>query len=205
MPCSSLDRYAVQPYGHGRRSMCVAWEGGVAMHGCAFAEPRLRCVLPFEAEPSEVRLLRRATVTQLGQWGMASAAEEAELVVTELATNVIKHVGGGASATLILEWHRERLRVEVHDKGRSLPTLRRPAVMMSAGVASICLPLWRRTGGRRSRPSVSPCGVRSRYSRLCASVSSGFAEYWRRTWEAAPPSLCQGAVRRFSLRSPQSS
>lgn len=124
MPCSLTDRYAMQPYGHGRRSMCVAWEGGVAVPGYEVTEPRLRCVLPFEAEPSEVRLLRRAAAEQLSQWGMPVASDEAELLVTELATNVIKHVGEGASATLILEWRTERLRVEVHDKSRTVPSLR---------------------------------------------------------------------------------
>ncbi|WP_189908737.1 ATP-binding protein, partial [Streptomyces capillispiralis] len=83
-----------------------------------------RCVLPFEALPAEVRLLRRSAVAQLGQWGVPSIGDEAQLVVTELATNVIKHVGEGTSATLILEWKGERLRVEMHDKSRSLPAPR---------------------------------------------------------------------------------
>jgi hypothetical protein len=50
------------------------------------------------------------------------AADEAELLVTELATNVIKHVGEGAPASLILEWRGERLRLEVHDKSRVVPS-----------------------------------------------------------------------------------
>ena len=83
--------------------------------------PRFRCVLPFEAQPAEVRLLRRAAVAQLGRWGVPSAVEETELLVTELVTNVIKHVGEGAPATLVLEWRYARLRVEVHDKSRTLP------------------------------------------------------------------------------------
>ncbi|MEH0555704.1 ATP-binding protein [Streptomyces sp. B21-101] len=91
------------------------------MPGCEAHGPRFRCVLPFEADPAEVRLLRRAAVAQLEQWGAASVAEETELLVTELVTNVIKHVGGRVSATLILEWRCERLRVEVHDKSRILP------------------------------------------------------------------------------------
>ncbi|MGQ5592168.1 ATP-binding protein [Streptomyces sp. ESR1.13] len=82
-----------------------------------------RSVLPFRAMPAEVGLLRQAAVAQLGRWGMRRAVEEVELVVTELATNVIKHVGEGASATLVLEWKGERLRVEVHDKSRSAPSL----------------------------------------------------------------------------------
>ncbi|MER6158420.1 ATP-binding protein [Streptomyces sp. NPDC001868] len=93
------------------------------MLGCEVTEPRPRFVLPFEAVPTEVRLLRRAAVAQLTQWGMPIAADEVALLVTELATNVIKHVGEGAAATLILEWRSERLRVEVHDKSRAVPSL----------------------------------------------------------------------------------
>ncbi|MFJ7078108.1 ATP-binding protein [Streptomyces sp. NPDC098781] len=94
------------------------------MRGYEVTEPRLRCVLPFEAAPAEVSLLRRAAAKQLLRWGMPVAVDEAELLVTELATNVVKHVGEGASATLILEWKGERLRLEVHDKSRAVPSLR---------------------------------------------------------------------------------
>lgn len=93
------------------------------MPGYEFTEPRLRSVLPFEAAPTEVRLLRRAAVAQLSRWGMPVAADEAELLVTELATNVVKHVGEGTPASLILEWRGERLRLEVHDKSRAVPSL----------------------------------------------------------------------------------
>ncbi|MFJ9742773.1 ATP-binding protein [Streptomyces sp. NPDC101166] len=94
------------------------------MPDCEVTQPRLRCVLPFQAVPAEVRLLRRATAKQLSQWGAPVAADEAELVVTELATNVVRHVGEGVSATLILEVRGDRLRVEVHDKSRVAPSLR---------------------------------------------------------------------------------
>ncbi|MEV4226295.1 ATP-binding protein [Streptomyces bobili] len=94
------------------------------MPGYEFAEPRLRCVLPFEAAPAEVGLLRRAASKQLSQWGMPVAVDEAELLVTELASNVVKHVGEGVSATLLLEWRGERLRLEVHDKSQALPSPR---------------------------------------------------------------------------------
>lgn len=115
----------MQSYGYDRRSMCVAREGGVgAMSGYKVTESRLRSVLPFEAAPAEVHLLRRATVKQLSRWGTPVAVDEAELLVAELATNVVKHVGKGASATLILEWTGERLRLEVHDKSPVVPSLR---------------------------------------------------------------------------------
>ncbi|MEV1077135.1 ATP-binding protein [Streptomyces sp. NPDC050211] len=94
------------------------------MPGYEVTEPRLRCVLPFEAAPAEVRLLRRAVVRQLGRWGMPIAVDEAELLVAELATNVVKHVGEGVSATLVLEWKGERLRLEVHDRSQVVPSLR---------------------------------------------------------------------------------
>ena len=94
------------------------------MPGYEATEPRLRCVLPFEAAPAEVRLLRRTTVQQLCQWGASLATEEVELLVTELATNVLKHVGEGALATLILERKGERLRLEVHDMSPVVPTIR---------------------------------------------------------------------------------
>ncbi|MFD7130377.1 ATP-binding protein [Streptomyces sp. NPDC059894] len=94
------------------------------MPGHEVTEPRSRCVLPFEAVPTEVGRLRRAVAQQLSEWGVRAAVDEAELLVTELATNVVKHVGEGASATLILEWKGERLRLEVHDRSTVLPSLR---------------------------------------------------------------------------------
>jgi len=99
----------------------------VAVPGYDRSEPRLRCVLPFEAAPAEVPLLRRAAAKQLARWGVTAARDETELLVTELATNVFKHVGEGVSATLILEWRGEMLRLEVHDKSQVVPTSRRPA------------------------------------------------------------------------------
>ncbi|MEU5042715.1 ATP-binding protein [Streptomyces griseorubiginosus] len=96
------------------------------MPGYDRSEPRLRCVLPFEAAPAEVPLLRRAAAKQLARWGVTAARDETELLVTELATNVFKHVGEGASATLILEWRGEMLRLEVHDKSQAVPTSRTP-------------------------------------------------------------------------------
>jgi anti-sigma regulatory factor (Ser/Thr protein kinase) len=85
---------------------------------------RFRCALPFEAAPAEIPLLRRVASGLLGEWGLRASADEVELLVTELATNVIKHVGEGSSAVLIMEWTRDRLRVEVHDRSWTLPQVR---------------------------------------------------------------------------------
>ncbi|MFJ6519118.1 ATP-binding protein [Streptomyces filamentosus] len=89
--------------------------------------PELRRVLPFDAVPGEFSLLRRAVRSTLGDWGVLNAADEAELVVTELATNVMKHVGEGVPATLVLEPRGSRLRVELHDTSTVVPKAEREA------------------------------------------------------------------------------
>ncbi|MFJ3770230.1 ATP-binding protein [Streptomyces sp. NPDC090075] len=94
------------------------------MSGCQSVEAQLRWVLPFEAAPSELRPLRRAAAKQLSRWGLSGDAENAVLVITELATNVVKHVGESVSAALILENMGERLRLEVHDRSRAVPALK---------------------------------------------------------------------------------
>ncbi|MFK8910097.1 ATP-binding protein [Streptomyces sp. YS-3] len=81
----------------------------------------LRCVLPFEAASSELCVLRRGVRTQLRLWGLAAVLDEVQLVVTELATNVVKHVGEGSPATLVLEAVGDRLRIELHDKSHAVP------------------------------------------------------------------------------------
>ncbi|MEU1790939.1 ATP-binding protein [Streptomyces sparsogenes] len=80
-----------------------------------------RCVLPFTAEPPQLALLRHTVRAQLAAWGMSPLADEAQLVVTELASNVIKHVGEGTAATLVLDVDADQLRVELHDKSQSEP------------------------------------------------------------------------------------
>ncbi|WP_203186481.1 ATP-binding protein [Streptomyces pratensis] len=83
----------------------------------------LRSVLPFEAEPTRVRDLRKAVRGQLAEWGLAAVIDEAELAASELASNVIKHVGRGTAATLVLEVTGERLRIELHDMSHCPPAL----------------------------------------------------------------------------------
>ncbi|MFD8568246.1 ATP-binding protein [Streptomyces sp. NPDC059639] len=83
--------------------------------------PQLRCVLPFEAVPLEMRRLRQEVAGVLRRWKADALVEEAQLVVTELATNVLVHVGEGSVATVILEARGGRLRIEVHDKSHAIP------------------------------------------------------------------------------------
>ncbi|MFD8060220.1 ATP-binding protein [Streptomyces cyaneofuscatus] len=78
-------------------------------------------MVPFEAAPAQLSGLRQVVRSQLDLWDASAIAEEAELVVTELGTNVIKHVGRDAAASLVLELREGRVRLEVHDRSRVLP------------------------------------------------------------------------------------
>ncbi|WTP94752.1 ATP-binding protein [Streptomyces anulatus] len=90
---------------------------------CESKEACPRYVVPFEAAPAQLSELRRAVRSQLGSWDASAVVEEAELVATELGANVIKHVGRDAAASLVLELRQRRVRLEVHDRSRSLPAL----------------------------------------------------------------------------------
>ncbi|MEU6575860.1 ATP-binding protein [Streptomyces sp. NPDC046805] len=86
--------------------------------------PRKPWNLAFTAEPAEVAVLRRTMRLHLGIWGLHHIADEAQLCVSELVSNVINHVGRGTLATLAVSMSGTRLRIEVHDPDtRALPTL----------------------------------------------------------------------------------
>ncbi|MEV7424102.1 MULTISPECIES: ATP-binding protein [unclassified Streptomyces] len=76
------------------------------------------------ADPVQLHILRRVVREQLKTWNASALADETQLAVTELATNVIKHVGRGVSATLVMEPAEDGLRIEMHDTSYEMPTLR---------------------------------------------------------------------------------
>jgi anti-sigma regulatory factor (Ser/Thr protein kinase) len=80
--------------------------------------------LDFTAEPEEVAALRRIMRLHLGVWGLHEVTEVAQLCVSELVSNIIKHVGVGTPATLGVSMNGTRLRIELHDPDtRARPTL----------------------------------------------------------------------------------
>ncbi|WP_371772982.1 ATP-binding protein [Streptomyces sp. NBC_01438] len=80
--------------------------------------------LPFLAEPEEVAGLRRVVRLHLRLWGLSEVVDAAEICVSELAANVITHVGEGTPATLVVEMNGTHLRVALRDPDtRVLPTL----------------------------------------------------------------------------------
>ncbi|MFD5480846.1 ATP-binding protein [Streptomyces hawaiiensis] len=87
--------------------------------------PRKPWDIAFTAEPAEVAALRRIMRLHLDVWGLQDLADEAQLCVSELVSNVITHVGPGTPATLAVSMQGTHLRIEVHDPDpRALPTLR---------------------------------------------------------------------------------
>lgn len=103
------------------RDGCMSGEDWDLIYDNWTDEPRKRCLLPFEAEPRVLGELRQAVAVQLDVWGVSHFTDVVELAVTELATNVVKHVGYGSPAALVLEVNPERLRIELHDTSTAMP------------------------------------------------------------------------------------
>ncbi|MFJ2219514.1 ATP-binding protein [Streptomyces anulatus] len=94
------------------------------MDGCRFGVVRKAWEMPFQAEPAELAGLRSAVGSRLDHWGLAGIVPEAQLCASELAANVIKHVGCGTRACLAVSMSGSRLRIEVSDPDvRSVPVL----------------------------------------------------------------------------------
>jgi anti-sigma regulatory factor (Ser/Thr protein kinase) len=75
----------------------------------------------LDARPSSVAVARRFCTRVLIEWGAADLADVVSLLVGELVTNVVLHAG--TACELRLE-RTARLRVEVIDGSRRLPTRR---------------------------------------------------------------------------------
>ena len=85
------------------------------MDECRCKVPRKPWELPFLAEASEVAGLRRVMRLHLRLWGLPDLVEAAQLCVSELATNVITHIGPGTPATLGVSMSGTHLRLEMRD------------------------------------------------------------------------------------------
>ncbi|MFC5217419.1 ATP-binding protein [Streptomyces coerulescens] len=78
----------------------------------------------FAAQPSELGELRRMLKLRLILWGLSDHVDAAQICVSELVTNVIRHVGEGTPSTLRTALNGPYLRLEVEDPdAQALPTL----------------------------------------------------------------------------------
>lgn len=71
----------------------------------------------------------------LDRWNLQHFIERAELLMSELTTNAVRHaIAGGAPITLALTYHNGKLLLEVHDRDVSrLPVLREPVLDEEGG------------------------------------------------------------------------
>ncbi|AQW55347.1 MULTISPECIES: ATP-binding protein [Streptomyces] len=68
------------------------------------------------SEPSSVPRARRLAIAQLGVWGLHDFSDDAELLVSELVTNALRHAGGPIRLTLSLCSVDRAFRCEVADE-----------------------------------------------------------------------------------------
>ncbi|SOC49287.1 Anti-sigma regulatory factor (Ser/Thr protein kinase) [Blastococcus aggregatus] len=71
-----------------------------------------------------VRVARRLVLELMGAWGVPHDPEDAALLVTELVSNVVDHVGGEAELTLEIGASEDWLRIAVVDGSAVLPVVR---------------------------------------------------------------------------------
>lgn len=74
------------------------------------------------SRPESASAARRLTVSVLRLWGLGELAENAELLVSELVGNAVRHTGARTFGLRILR-RRGWIRVEVRDPSRALPCL----------------------------------------------------------------------------------
>lgn len=84
----------------------------------------------FPPEASAVADCRRRVRGQLERWGLDSHAFTAEMVVSELVTNVIRHATGTATVRLIRD---QALTLEVSDEATTAPHLRHARIQDEDG------------------------------------------------------------------------
>ncbi|GAA3870690.1 SpoIIE family protein phosphatase [Streptomyces sedi] len=100
-------------------------------------------------DPTAVANARELATSQLTGWGMADAAFTAELVVSELVTNAIRHADGPIQLRLI----RERgLICEVSDSTSTSPHLRRARAFDESGRGLFIVARLTERWGTRHRP-----------------------------------------------------
>ncbi|OAH12726.1 ATP-binding protein [Streptomyces jeddahensis] len=75
-------------------------------------------------DPSSVRRARRLAVAQLALWSLGEYIEDAELLVSELVTNALRHTRGPIRLTLSLHPAGGGLRCEVEDGDPTPPRVR---------------------------------------------------------------------------------
>ncbi|MEU7643386.1 ATP-binding protein [Streptomyces huasconensis] len=91
----------------------------------AIGSPGYSSELPREEE--SVPLARSLVRSSLSAWGLDYWAGVAELVVSELATNAVKHGAGRWITVRVTRSRDDRVRVSVTDGSLAMPIVKRPS------------------------------------------------------------------------------
>ncbi len=87
--------------------------------------------LALDAQPESPRSARRFVSERLQQWGYADLVPEAELLTSELVTNVVRHVG--APVTIELVDLGDSVVIAVADPSPDVPTIPPPSPAVTGG------------------------------------------------------------------------
>ncbi|WP_328767647.1 SpoIIE family protein phosphatase [Streptomyces sp. NBC_00286] len=112
------------------------------------------------ADPALVSDVRAAAVRQLADWGLDEAAFVAELLLSELITNAIRHGSGPIRVRLL---HGPSLICEVYDTSSTAPHLRRAATTDEGGRGLFLVAQLAQSWGTRYTPEGkviwAECGI----------------------------------------------
>ncbi|MEW1774497.1 SpoIIE family protein phosphatase [Streptomyces sp. NPDC086777] len=120
--CETLLETVAPVHPHDDIALLVARTHALAPHRIATWD------LP--ADPSLVSEVRSSAVSRLADWGLDEAGFAAELVLSELVTNAIRHGSGPVRVRLL---HGRTLICEVSDGSNTAPRLRRAAATDEGG------------------------------------------------------------------------
>jgi serine phosphatase RsbU (regulator of sigma subunit)/anti-sigma regulatory factor (Ser/Thr protein kinase) len=85
-------------------------------------DPRRIATWDLPADPARVREVRAAATRQLAEWGLDEFSFSAELLLSELVTNAVRHASGPIRVRLL---HDRNLICEVFDTSNTAPHMRR--------------------------------------------------------------------------------
>lgn len=109
-------------------------------------DPRRIATWELPPDPARVGEVRASALRQLADWGLDEAAFAAELILSELVTNAIRHGSGPIRVRML---HDRTLICEVSDTSNTAPHLRRAASTDEGGRGLFLVAQLSRTWGTR--------------------------------------------------------
>ena len=100
------------------------------MHAATPADVRWVCLPP---DPESSARCRHFIGSAFGDWGLPEGLDDAQLLVSELCSNVIRHAGTAMVVTACWAPDERMVRVNVHDGSSRMPLATAPSDLASSG------------------------------------------------------------------------